>query len=259
MYRPRVIPVLLLNDNGLVKSSNFSNYRYIGDPINAVKLFNDLNSDEIVFLDIQATRNSRCISEKFVYEVGEEANMPFSVGGGINNLDAIQILLAAGAERVVIGSAAVLNPDFISDAAKRFGSSSISICMDVKYNFFGKLRLHYLNGKKVAKLSPLDFAKRMESCGAGEIILQSIDKDGTMSGYDLNVINNIAESVTIPIVALGGAGNINDMFDCFRTTNVNGLAAGSLFIYQGSRRGILINYPDNKTIISGFMNKDNND
>ena len=182
MFRPRIIPVLLLKKDVLVKSRNFRDYSYIGDPINAVRLFNELLADELVFLDIDAYRENRSISLEIVRDIAEEAMMPFSVGGGIRELSRIREIITLGVEKVVIGSYAVENPDFIKQASKEFGSSTITVCIDVKRNFLGKEQVYTLNGTKASGLSPLQFAQLMEEKGAGEIILQSIESDGRMKG-----------------------------------------------------------------------------
>jgi cyclase len=242
--RPRVIPVLLLKGNVLVKSIGFKNPKYIGDPINAVKIYNDLKADELVFLDIEASKEKRLISLDFVKDVGEEANMPFAVGGGIRSLEDIRSIIAAGAEKVVINSYAVENPDFIAEAAETFGASTIAICIDVKKKLFGGLQTWTMAGTKSSGFSPVEFAKLMEEKGAGEIILQSIEKDGEMNGYDLDLIKQISAAVSIPVIALGGAGNMQHLKDGFEKGFANGLAGGSMFVYQGTKRGVLISYPE---------------
>ncbi len=248
MFRPRIIPVLLLKDLALVKSIGFKNYKYIGDSINAVKIFNDLRADELVFLDITASKEDRLISLDFVKDVGEEANMPFAVGGGIRSIEDIRKIISAGAEKVVINSYAAQNPEFIKEASQTFGSSTIVVCIDVKKKLFGGLQTWILNGTKSTKYSPIDFAKLMEEKGAGEIIIQSIEKDGSMEGYDLGLIKSISEAVKIPVVALGGAGKLKDLEDAFHLSYANGLAAGSLFVYQSKKRGVLINYPSKNEV-----------
>ena len=242
MFRPRIIPVLLLKGNALVKSKGFKDFRYIGDPINAVKVFNDLKADELVFLDIEATKEKRTISTELVSQVGEEANMPFAVGGGIKNLDEIQNIIARGAEKVIINTCAVENPKFIREASDNFGSSTIVVCIDVKKKFFSGEVVWRNSGSKSSKYSPKDFAKIIEENGAGEIIIQSIDKDGTMSGYDLDLVKEISTAVAIPVVALGGAGNLEHMIEAYKKGFASALAAGSLFVFQGPNKGVLINY-----------------
>lgn len=252
MFMPRIIPVLLLKGQGLVKSTRFKDYRYIGDPINAVKIFNDLRADELVFLDITASKNKRCISTDFVKNVGEESNMPFAVGGGISTISQIREIISAGAEKVVINSKAAIDPIFIRQAADTFGSSTITVCIDVKKKYLGGYQTRIYGGTKATNWDPVPFAKRMEECGAGEIIVQSIDKDGTMEGYDIDLIRKISEAVSIPVVALGGAGNLYHLKQAYKEAYATGLAAGSLFIYHGPRKGILVSYPDReqlKTII----------
>jgi imidazole glycerol-phosphate synthase subunit HisF len=248
MFRPRIIPVLLLDNDHLVKSEGFKNYRYIGDPINAVRIFNEFLADELVFLDISATRNNRVISFDIVKSIGEEANMPFCVGGGITELSQIREILSAGAEKVVIGTHAVRNPEFIRQATEEFGSSTITVCVDVKKKFFGKEQVWTVNGNKPSGMDPLEFARLMERNGAGEIIVQSIMNDGKMNGYDLELIKGVSENVSIPVIALGGAGSVLDLKRAYKEASATGLAAGSLFVYYGSNKGVLINYPERKDI-----------
>jgi cyclase len=242
MYRPRIIPVLLLNKDHLVKSIKFSKYNYIGDPINAVKIYNDLQADELVFLDITASKENRLIDLDFVREVGEEANMPFAVGGGIQSLDNIQKIIAAGAEKVIIGHAATQDDAFIKNACDAFGSSTIAVCIDVKKNLWGKEKLCSFNAKKTHDFDVVAFAQKMEKLGVGEIIIQSVDYDGTMQGYNEELTKKIIENVNIPVVCLGGAGTKDDLRAIYQTCRPNGLAAGSMFVYQGTQKGVLINY-----------------
>lgn len=244
MFRPRVIPVLLLKNQGLVKSKNFKDFRYIGDPINAVKIFNDLRADELVFLDITASAEKRSISLELVKNIGEEANMPFAVGGGIKTLEDIRIIINAGAEKVIINTYAAENPDFIRQAADAFGSSTIVVCVDVKKKLFGKEQTWILNGSKSTGYSPVDFVSLMQEKGAGEIIIQSVEKDGLMTGYDIDLIKRISSATTIPVVALGGAGNMTHLKEAYLEGHANGLAAGSMFVYQGTKHGVLITYPE---------------
>jgi imidazole glycerol-phosphate synthase subunit HisF len=243
MFRPRIIPVLLLKDLAIVKSVQFRSYKYIGDPINAVRIFNDLEADELVFLDITASKRNRLISLDFVHAVGEESQMPFCVGGGIKELADIKVIIAAGAEKVILNTSAGRDPNFVKAASDEFGSSTIVVCIDVKRTFFGVERAWILGGSRATHFSPVDFAKLMEEKGAGELIIQSIERDGTMAGYDIDLIRSISQAVSIPVVALGGAGRIEDLIDGYRYGFANGLAAGSLFVYQDRRRGVLINYP----------------
>jgi cyclase len=252
MYRPRIIPVLLLKNKGLVKSVKFKNHRYIGDPINAVRIFNELKADEIAFIDILATKEKRTLSVNFVKGVGEEANMPFSVGGGIRTLEDIRKIIEAGAEKVILNTIAGENPGFITEAADAFGSSTITVCIDVKKDFFGKEKVWIRAGTKSLNSSPVQYAQQMEDSGAGELIVQSVERDGTMEGYDINLIKKVAESVTIPVVSLGGAGKWEHIIELNSEISLNGIAAGSLFIYHGERNAVLVNYPEREKILHLF-------
>lgn len=243
MFRPRVIPVLLLKNLGLVKSVQFKDYRYIGDPINAVKIFNDLRADELVFLDILASKEKRKILLDFVRNVGDEANMPFAVGGGISTIADIKEIINAGAEKVVINTQAVENPDFIRQAAEEFGSSTVAVSIDVKKKFLGKTQVYTHGGEKATGLDPVVFAQQMEDKGAGELIITSIEKEGKMEGYDLDLIRRVSEAVSIPVIANGGAGNLQHMKDAIRQSHASAVAAGSLFVYHGPRNAVLVNYP----------------
>ncbi len=248
MFRPRVIPILLLKGQGLVKSMKFKDYRYIGDPINAVKIFNDLKTDELVFLDILASKGNRTISLDFVRNVGDEANMPFAVGGGIRTIKDIKEIINAGAEKVIINSYAAENPDFIKQASDIFGSSTIVVSMDVKKKLFGKKQVYTFGGSKSTGLDPVSFAKLMETKGAGEIIINSVEKDGLMTGYDLDLIKDISKSVTIPVVAAGGAGNFADFKNAVDESYASAVAAGSMFVYHGPRKAVLVNYPNSEQL-----------
>lgn len=251
MFRPRIIPVLLLKDSALCKSIQFKKHKYIGDPINAVRIFNNLKADELIFLDIEASRNETLISLDFVKNVGEEACMPFAVGGGIKSIQDIKKIINAGAEKVVINTAAARNPDFIREASENFGSSTIVVCIDVKKKLFGKQCAYIRNGSQLTPYAPVEFARLMEKNGAGELIIQSIDRDGIMNGYDIELVRLVSTAVSIPVVALGGAGKKEDLVEAFRDGGANGLAAGSLFVYQSNKRGVLINYPEKKELLFG--------
>ena len=249
MFRPRIIPVLLLKNLALVKSIQFKNHRYIGDPINAVRIFNNLKADELILLDIEASKNNRLVSLDFVKNVGAEAYMPLAVGGGIKSMADIKAIINAGAEKVVINTHAARNPDFIKEASDAYGSSTIVVCLDVKKRMFKGQRIWILGGSQSTAFTPIEFAQLMEKNGAGELIIQSIEKDGTMEGYDIELTKYISTSVSVPVVALGGAGTEKDLIEAYRDGHANALAAGSLFVYQGKKRGVLINYPDKHELI----------
>lgn len=243
MKRPRIIPVLLINSSGVVKSTKFKDFTYIGDPINAVRIFNDLKVDELVLLDIDASKENRSISIDLVRAIGEEANMPFSVGGGIRSIETIRALTKAGAEKVILNTYALNNPSFIREAADHFGSSTISVAIDYKKKLFGSQCATTLNGTVKTNYSPLEAALLAEKHGAGELILQSIDRDGTMAGFDIETLQKVNAEVTIPVVALGGAGSKQDFEQLYRALPINAIAAGSFFVFQGKLKGVLIQYP----------------
>jgi cyclase len=183
-----------------------------------------------------------------VKDVGEEANMPFSVGGGIRTLDDIRKIIEVGAEKVILNTIAGENPEFVTEASDAFGSSTITVCIDVKKDFFGKEKVWIRAGIKSVNSDPVEYARQMEQRGAGEIIIQSIDRDGVMTGYDVSLIKKIANAVSIPVVSLGGAGKWEDLINLNSLVSLNGLAAGSLFIYHGDRHAILVNYPERQVI-----------
>ncbi len=251
MFLPRIIPVLLLKGKGLVKTIKFSQPRYIGDPINAVKIFNDLKADELLFLDITASKEDRMISVDLVKKIGDEAFMPFGVGGGIKSTEHAVELINAGAEKVVFNTVFITNPLVISKTAGLIGSQSVIVSIDVKRNLFGKYHLHIFDGSKKILIDPITALKKAEELGAGEIIINSIDHDGCMTGYDLELIQMVSNEVTVPVIACGGAGNLFHMKEAFNK-GANAMAAGSIFVYHGARKGILINYPEKKEILEIF-------
>lgn len=257
MYRPRIIPVLLLKDGGLVKSIRFKDYRYIGDPINAVRIFNNLKADELVFLDITASKQQRPARMDLVQKVGEEANMPFSVGGGIRRVEEIRKIIAAGAEKVILNTVAGEDAGFVREAVNEFGSSTIMVCVDVKRDILGRWRTWTKCGRRSTGMAPVDFASVMEGAGVGELMIQSIERDGTMAGYDVALVKQISMAVSIPVTPVGGAGDMSHFRQMLETTVVNGLAAGSMFVYHGPRKGVLINYPTQNEIADLFDGKVN--
>lgn len=255
MFRPRVIPCLLLKNLGLVKSVKFKDFTYIGDPINAVKIFNDKRADELVFLDILATKEKRLINTQLLKKIADESNMPFGVGGGIKSLTDIRQLLNSGAEKVIINSGVILRPEFIKEASEEFGSSTIVVSIDAKKKFLGRgYQVYFNNGKEKTKYSPVEFAQIADQNGAGEIIINSIDNDGLMSGYDIELIKSVAESVSVPVVALGGAGKYGDFSSAIKDGQASAVAAGSLFVFHGPRRAVLISFPTREELKGLFIN-----
>jgi cyclase len=248
MFRPRIIPVLLLKEGALVKSESFKRHRYIGDPLNAVRIFNEHQADEVVLLDIEASRRKRGIDPQLVSSLGEEADMPISVGGGITTITQIKSLIAAGAEKVIIGTAACTQELLVRRASDVFGASTITVCMDVQRDWRGRERVFYKNARVKTRFAPEAFAERMEQLGAGELIVQSVAHDGKMAGYHLDLLRRIAAVTTLPIVALGGAGSLTHLKEGHHSGLASGLAAGSFFVYKNTGRGVLINYPLKKNI-----------
>ena len=243
MIRPRVIPCLLLKNEGLVKTVKFKDPKYLGDPINIVRIFNDKEVDELIFLDITATVENRKPNFELLGKITSECFMPLGYGGGIREMDDVKKLLAMGVEKIVLNTSAVENPSLIRAAADYAGSQAVVISMDVKKTLLGKYEVYTRGGKKGTGLDPVKFAIEMEKQGAGELFVNSIDRDGMMQGYDLELVRRVAESVTVPVVACGGAGNIQHLAEAIQA-GASAAAAGSMFVFQGPRRGVLINYPE---------------
>lgn len=242
MTRIRVIPSLLIQRGGLVKSVRFKDHKYVGDPINAVKIFNDKEVDELVILDISATAEKRSPDIARIREIASEAFMPLGYGGGITALDEIKALIAAGVEKVILNASAFANPGLITEGAKYVGSQSIVVSIDVKKNMWGKYKVYVRNGSKNTDLDPVSYARQVENAGAGEIVLNSIDRDGTFEGYDTELIGLVCSQVRIPVVALGGASGVED-FTRAVERGASAVSAGSLFVFQRPHKAVLISYP----------------
>lgn len=248
MLKARVIPCLLLKNQGLVKTVKFKDPKYVGDPINTVKIFNEKEVDELIFLDITATLENKEPPFKVLSEIASECFMPLAYGGGIRNLNDIEKVLTIGLEKVIINSYAAENPSFIEDAARLFGSQSILVSIDVKKTVFGKNEVLIHSGKRRTGLDPVMHAMDMQEMGAGELFVNSIDRDGTMEGYDIELIRKVSDSVTIPVIACGGAGGIVDFGEAVRKGNASAAAAGSVFVFHGKYRAVLISYPSRQDI-----------
>lgn len=247
MLKTRVIPSLLLQDGGFVKTIKFSKPSYLGDPRNIIRIFNEKEVDEIVILDIDATKEKRRPYFDLLKDIVSEAFMPIAYGGGIKTIEDIKNLYKIGIEKVVINSHAVNEPLFIKEASDKFGSQSIVISIDVKKNLFSNYKVLIESCRKKTNYSPVELALMMEEYGAGEIILNSIDRDGTMEGYDLELIKSVASSVSIPVIALGGAGKMEDLRDAINV-GASAVSAGSIFVYQGIHKAVLINYPSQEEL-----------
>jgi cyclase len=251
--RIRVIPSLLIHKSGLVKSVQFKNYKYIGDPINAVKIFNEKEVDEIALIDIDATRNNRPPNFDFIAEIASEAFMPMSYGGGITTLDDIKRILQSGFEKVILNKVLYTNINLVSMAANLAGSQSIVASIDFKKSMFGGYKVYTDNGTKKTSYSPLEFAKVVENAGAGEILLNFIDNDGTYKGYEIDIIKTVSQNVSIPIIAIGGAGGLED-FAKAKKAGASAVAAGSMFIFQRPHQAVLISYPSQKELKEKLYN-----
>lgn len=248
MLRPRIIPCLLIHDGGLVKTVKFSDPAYVGDPINAVKIFNEKEADELMVIDIDATVNGNEPDYKMIADLAVECRMPLCYGGGIKSPEQAKHIISIGVEKVAISSAAVAAPDSICRISEAIGRQSVVIVIDVKKRRFGNGHDVYVrNGKEKTGLAALDFAELMEQSGAGEIVINSIDRDGTMQGFDLKLAKQLRDRVNIPITFLGGASNLENIEQLIATVGPCGAAAGSLFVFKGRYRAVLINYPDPST------------
>jgi imidazole glycerol-phosphate synthase subunit HisF len=252
MLKTRVIPCLLLKGTGLVKTVRFKNPTYIGDPINAVKIFNDKEVDELVFLDISATPEKRSPNVKFIADIASEAFMPFGYGGGIKTLNDIEQLFKIGVEKVILNTIAFTTPQLVTEASSIFGNQSIVVAIDVKSNNWGKPEVWTSCGKFNTKKPPAEYARRMQDLGAGEILLNSIDRDGTMNGYDIDMIKSVTAKIEIPLVASGGAGNLQDFRAAITEGGASAASAGSIFVFQGIHRAVLITYPEQKELENLF-------
>ncbi len=254
MIVPRIIPCLLLKGEGFVKTRKFKDPVYLGDPRNIMRIFNEKEVDEIIVFDIMATPQKRGPRMEMVREIVSEAFMPVAYGGGVRSIEQIKQLINIGVEKIVMNSYAVENPGFIQQAVDMFGSQSIVICMDVKRNFLGQYELYINGGDKGTKIEPMEFARRMESLGAGELVVNSIDRDGSMLGYDIELVRSVASIVKVPVIASGGAGTMADFLAAIKEGKASAVAAGSMFVFQGKHRAVLISYPSEQEI-RGFLAK----
>ncbi len=241
-YRPRIIPTLLIDDRDLIKTIQFGKRTYLGDPVNAVKIFNRKGIDELAILDIGATKENHEPDFELLKDIASEAFMPLSYGGGINSLEQIQSLLAIGYEKVIINSGFVTNPGLITQASHEFGSQSIVVSIDAKKEKKG-YNCYIVDGTEKIEKNPSEMAKEAERLGAGEIIINSIDNDGMMSGYDLALVKRVADSVSVPVIAIGGAGCINDLKTVLNEGHAHAAAGGSMFVYYGRLKAVLITAP----------------
>lgn len=250
MLKTRVIPCLLLSDGRLVKTIRFKNPNYVGDPINIVRIFNTKEVDEVMFLDISATPAGRPPVFSLIREIASECFMPLAYGGGIRTLDEVKELFSIGIEKIVINTIAINDRSFISKIAERYGNQSIIVSMDVRKNLFGKYQIYSECGKKKNALDPVEYAVELQKKGAGEILLTSIHCDGTMQGYDVDLIKQVTEAVQIPVIACGGAGELNDFALAVKKGGASAVAAGSMVVYQGKNRAVLTRFPKREDLLA---------
>ncbi|MFC2117179.1 AglZ/HisF2 family acetamidino modification protein [Bacteroidota bacterium] len=258
MIRPRIIPCLLIKDGGLVKTVQFENPKYVGDPINAVRIFNEKLVDELIVLDLDATVKNKNPDLKTIENLATECCMPLCYGGGIKTVEQICRIIELGVEKVSLSSAAIDNPELVCKGAELVGNQSIVVTLDVKKTRKG-YRVFTHNGRKNTKLDPVALVKDFQESGAGEIVINSIDKDGIMKGYDLNLIEKIMDVIKIPITLVGGAGSLKDIGNLFEKFGLVGVCAGSLFVFKGVYRAVLINYPnvaEKELLYSNYFNRD---
>lgn len=250
MLKTRVMPCLLLRNRGLVKTVKFKTPAYIGDPINTIRIFNEKEVDELILLDITATVENKEVNYQIISEVASECFMPLTYGGGIKTVESAKKIFSIGVEKIAINASAVENPCFIKEMADVFGSQSVVVSIDVKKTLLGKYLVFAKGGRESTKNDPVEWAKNAENLGAGEILLTSIDRDGTFEGYDIELIRRVSSAVNIPVIACGGAGKIDDLADAVSQGGAAAVAAGSMVVYQGINRAVLINFPTRKELES---------
>ncbi len=254
MAFPRVIPVLLLRNKGLVKTVKFKKPTYVGDPFNAVKIFNEKEVDELIFLDIDASKENREPPYDYLKDVASECFMPLGYGGGVKNIQQIKRLIQSGIEKICINTQTFENPSFVRSATDAFGSSTIVGSMDVKKNIWGKYQVYVKGGTVNTHMEPLEYAEKLQGLGIGELFVNHIDRDGTMQGYDINLIREISNAADVPVIACGGAGKFDDLIEVIKEGHASAAAAGSLFVFHGKHRAVLITYPEYQRIKDQLSN-----
>ncbi len=253
MLRIRIIPCLQLIGQSLVKTLQFKKRNYIGDPINTVRIFNELEVDELCLLDIRATVEKREPNLKILSEIANECFMPLSYGGGLRDFETVKKIFSIGFEKVVINSFAVEKPEFITRIAELFGSQAVIASIDVKKSLFGKYNVYSHDGTNKTKFDAIEWALKLERLGAGELLITSMDKDGTWEGFDIGIINSIANKVKIPVIANGGAGNIEHIGEVIKKGNASAVALGSMVVYQSKGMGVLVNFPDKQKLEEALL------
>ena len=253
MILPRIIPCLLIDNQDLVKTVKFNNAKYIGDPINTVRIFNELEVDELIILDISASKSNKTPDYKFINEIVSEAFMPLAIGGGIKCIEHATKLIKNGVEKVILNDSLKDSYDLIKQISKKFGSQSVVVSIDIKKTLFGKYKIYNHVKKNFLNFEIETYLKSCVEAGAGEIFLNFVDKDGTYNGYDFDLIKSISHLIPVPLIVCGGAKDMND-FEVAIRSGANACAAGSLFIYKGVNKAVMINYPGYQSIYKLFNN-----
>jgi imidazole glycerol-phosphate synthase subunit HisF len=243
MLRTRVMPCLLLRNAGLVKTVRFRDPTYVGDPVNAVRIYNEKEVDELIFLDITATPERKRPPFELIGQIAAECFMPFTYGGGVREIEDVQEILRLGVEKVAVNTFAIEDPGFVGRVAERFGSQSVVVSIDARRRWLRGYEVFTHGGRRATGVHPADHARRVAEAGAGEILLTSIDRDGTMEGYDLELLRMVADAVTVPVIACGGAGRLEHFREAVRDGRADAVAAGSMVVFQGRARGVLISFP----------------
>ncbi len=248
MLKTRVIPVLLLKNKGLVKSRQFKNETYLGDPINAVRIFNDKEVDELIFLDTMASKVKRPPDFDLIGQIATECFMPFAYGGGIMDMETSKRLLAIGVEKLIVNTLAFLSLDTVKKMVESFGSQSVIGSIDIKKNMWGKYQVYSHANCDVLEKDPVTWAQKLVEAGVGEIMLNAVDRDGMMNGYDNDLIKKVTASVPVPVIACGGACNLEDFVNATKSAGASAVAAGSMFVFHGKHRAVLINFPNRELL-----------
>lgn len=243
MLRPRIIPSLLIQDKGLVKTIKFKDPKYVGDPINAVKIFNEKEVDELAVFDIDATSKGIEPNYSLIEKLASQSRMPLCYGGGVKTVRQALHIFSLGIEKIALSSSVLSTPTLITEIASKVGSQSVIVVLDVKKKTFGGYETYTHNGTKSTGVNPFKFAEEAQKLGAGEIIVNSIDQDGVMKGYDMNLIDKMRNAISLPLTVLGGAGSLDDIAKVVGRHGIIGVAAGSLFVFKGVYKAVLINYP----------------
>ena len=246
MLFPRIIPCLLIRNKGLVKTVRFKNEKYVGDPINAVRIFNEKEADELMVVDIDATVENKTPDYAMIAHLAAECRMPMCYGGGIKTAEQAQRIFSLGVEKIAISSAMIANPELIAEIAAQAGTQSVVVVLDVKKKLLGGYDIYTHNGKNRVKQALFPLIKSLQAQGAGEIVINSIDNDGMMNGYDIDLISKVKAATQVPVTALGGAGSLEDIGKLIHRHPIIGAAAGSLFVFKGKYKAVLINYPNHK-------------